>query len=51
MLFRSFGEFKQFIFSAPFRSLGTFLVELAQIVQVIDVITNALGVGSFAARG
>jgi hypothetical protein len=50
MLFRDFAQLHEVLLGPPFCSSGAFLIKLAKVIQVVDVETNALGVGRFAAR-
>jgi hypothetical protein len=45
-----FAEFEQLVFGTPLSTFGAFLVKLAEIVQIVDVVANALGVRAFTAR-
>jgi len=50
VLLGRFCEFEELFFGAPFGAFGTFLVEFTEVVEVVNVVTNALGVSSFATR-
>jgi hypothetical protein len=51
VLFCDLGQLDEIFLGAPPGGACALLIELAQVIQVIDVEANALGVGGFAAWG
>jgi hypothetical protein len=45
-----FAEFEKLFLGAPLGTFGAFLVKLAEVIQIVDVIANALRVRAFTAR-
>lgn len=48
---RRFQQIDEFLFCPPFGCSAAFLFELAQVVEVVDIITVARAGASFTARG